>query len=149
LIELIRFVLDNKLRLNLELKPCPGRTQATTMVTLIETAKHWPDHSPPPLISSFDIEALIIASQLHPDWPRGLLLDKWVDNWQELVHKIGASCIHLNAKTLTKERVESLMKRKLPILAYTVNDPLRAKELLNWGVSAVFSDNPKEIIQNL
>ena len=145
----INCVLEAHLRINLEIKPCPGRTQATVMVTMIEMAKIWPADHPPPLISSFDIEALIIASRLHPDWPRGLLLSDWHEDWSDLARKVGASSIHMNEKSLTAERIRHLRAAGLPLLAYTVNDPLRAKELLHAGVSAVFSDNPGEIIRAL
>ena len=134
------------MRINLELKPCPGRTQVTTMVTLIEASRIWPDDLPPPLISSFDIDALTIAAQLHPEWPRGLLLDTWREDWQELANLTSASTIHLNEKLLSPARIEMLQRAQLPILAYTVNDPARAKELLRSGVTALFTDNPKELM---
>ena len=149
LADALHFAIENFLHLNLEIKPCPGRTQATTMIALIEGAKIWPTDHPPPLISSFDTEALMMALQLHPDWPRSVLLDTWRDDWTRLVIDTEASTINLNANLLTKERVEKLTQSKLPILAYTVNDPQRAKELLYWGVSAVFTDNPGEIIKFL
>lgn len=149
LADALRLVLAHKLHINLEIKPCPGRVKATVMVTLIEASKIWPENVAPPLISSFDIEALTIAAQMHPEWPRGLLLDRWHDNWGDLVKTAGASTINLNASVLTQDRVESLRQAKLPILAYTVNDIADAKRLLQWGVTAVFSDNPKEIIAGL
>ncbi len=149
LAEALRFVLDNKLRLNLELKPCPGRTQATVMVSMIEAAKIWTPEFEPPLISSFDVNALIIASRLHPDWPRGLLLDQWQDNWPELVKMTDVATININEAVLTADRVQQLKESGHIVLSYTVNDPIRAKELLHWGVTAVFSDNPKEIIKSL
>jgi glycerophosphoryl diester phosphodiesterase len=149
LAEVLRFVLEHNMRINLELKPCPGRAQATAMVTLIEAAKIWPHDRPPPLISSFDIEALMIAAGLHPEWPRGLLLEEWRDDWADLVHKTKASVINLDADLLTEERVEAIVKTRLPVLAFTISDPARAKELLHWGVKAVFSDNPGTIIKAL
>ncbi len=149
LAEALRYTLDNNMRINLELKPCPGRTQATVMVTLIEAAKIWPHDYPPPLISSFDTEALVIASRLHPDWPRGLLLDDWHDDWRDRLSKANADSIHMKADVLSAERMHQFVKAEVPVLAYTVNDPLRAKELLHWGVRAVFSDNPKEIAKAL
>ncbi|HEU0118836.1 MAG TPA: glycerophosphodiester phosphodiesterase [Alphaproteobacteria bacterium] len=149
LAELLRYANTYHLHVNLELKPCPGRTQATTMVALIEAAKVWPQDNPPPLISSFDTDALIIAGRLHPGWPRGLLLDAWRDDWQQVVKDCDASAIGLADELVTKQRVAKLVESHVPILVYTVNDPLRAKELLHWGVRAVFSDNPQAIIKAL
>ena len=145
----LRLALNRNLNINLELKPCPGRTQATVMVTLIEASKIWPEDHAPPLISSFSIDALMIAAQMHPEWPRGLLLDDWQDDWAALVAKTSARTINMNAHFLTLDRVALLKQSGLPILAYTVNDVARAKELLHWGVDAVFSDNPKDIILGL
>jgi glycerophosphoryl diester phosphodiesterase len=142
LAELMLFARSNGTRLNLEIKPCPGRTKATAMVALIEAAKLWPENAPPLLISSFDVEALVIAAQLHPGWPRGLLLDTWRDDWQKLVDLTQASSIHLNVDLLTAEHVAVLRQARLPILAYTVNDPAKVKELMGKGIKAVFSDNP-------
>lgn len=147
--EMLKLAFTDYLRVNLEIKPCPNRTQATTMVALIEAAKLWPADHPPPLISSFDVEALVIASQLHPEWPRGLLLDNWRSDWAELAKLTRASTINLDHKLLTGDRLDMLLSAGLPILTYTVNDPARAKELLQKGVAAVFTDDPAKIIKAL
>jgi glycerophosphoryl diester phosphodiesterase len=149
LAEALRFLLDHGMRVNLEIKPCLGRAQVTTMVALMETAKIWPEDYAPPLISSFDHDALAIAAQLHPDWPRGLLLDEWRGDWHDAAHKLQANAIHMNATQLTRERIGLIIRSGLPVLTYTVNEVRRAKELLEWGVGAVFSDNPKDMIETL
>ena len=149
LAELLLFAREAGMRLNLELKPCPGRTQATVMVALIEAAKLWPESAPAPLISSFDVEALTMAAQLHPDWPRGLLLDDWRDDWRELASLTQATTINLSARIATPERITLLRDAQKSVLVYTVNDASRARALLQDGVQAVFSDNPAEILEAL
>jgi len=149
LMQAARFALESGIRFNLELKPCPGRTQATAMVTLIEAAKLWDDHAPSPLISSFDIESLIIAARLHPEWPRGLLLDTWHEDWQELAKLTQAATLNINADTLTPDRIAALAASGLPVLAYTVNDPEQAKNLLHKGVTAVYTDDPSALLRAL
>lgn len=145
----LRVALECNLNVNLELKPCLGRALATTMVALIEASRVWPDSRQPPLLSSFDVESLVIAAQFQPHWPRSLLLDAWREDWRDLVTAIQASAIGIDEALLTPQRVVSLAESHLPILAYTVNDPARAKELLGMGVSAVFADNPREMIAQL
>ncbi len=147
--DLVRFVAAESLRLNLELKPCPGRTRATVMVALIELSKIWPEKAPPPLISSFDVEALIIAANLQPECPRGLLLDEWREDWAELSKRCEAYSLHLKADSLTRDRVTTLKESGKAVLAYVVNEPARVKELLQWGVSAVFSDDPATVLKSL
>lgn len=145
----LRVAMQENLKINIELKPCAGRSRATTMVALIEAAKVWPDFHPLPLISSFDIESLEIAAQFQPHWPRGLLLDEWREDWPDLVSAAQITALHFNEKLLTPERLGKLLPARLPVLAYTVNDVNRAKELLGMGVSAVFSDFPREIVAQL
>jgi glycerophosphoryl diester phosphodiesterase len=147
LVELLLFARENNVQLNLELKPCPGRARATTMVALIEAHKIWPESAPSPLISSFDIESLKIAAQLQPGWPRGLLLDAWREDWQELATVTQASILNVNAEVLTPERQQMFRQSQTPFLAYTVNDPVRAKSLLQGGAQAVFSDDPAALLQ--
>jgi glycerophosphoryl diester phosphodiesterase len=149
LAEILRFALDHRLRLNLEIKPCLGRAQATAMVALMEVAKFWPRDTPPPLISSFDIDALIVASQLHPEWPRGFLFDEWPEDLRTLMTMTKPSVLGFDQKLLTSQRLASLKQLDLPLLAYTVNDPPEAQKLLHAGVSAVFSDNPASILEVL
>ena len=149
LMQAARFALEAGVRLNLELKPCPGRAQATAMVTLIEAAKFWDDHAPPPLISSFDIELLVIAARLHPEWPRGLLMDSWREDWPELAKLTQAATLNIKAEILTPERITALTASGLPLLAYTVNEPEHAKKLLHQGVAAVYTDDPAALLRAL
>ncbi|HAM8413313.1 glycerophosphoryl diester phosphodiesterase [Escherichia coli O157:H7] len=94
----------------------------------------------PPLLSSFEIDALEAAQQAVPELPRGLLLDEWRDDWRELTARLGCVSIHLNHKLLDKARVMQLKDAGLRILVYTVNKPQRAAELLRWGVDCICTD---------
>ena len=86
----------------------------------------------PPLLSSFDIDALEAAQASVPALPRGLLLDTWRDDWRELTSRLGCVSIHLNHALLDEAR--------LHILVDTVNKPQRAAELLRWGVDSICTD---------
>ena len=146
--ELLTFCSASRMRLILELKPSPGRTQATVMVALIEASKLWPEFSPPPMVSSFDIDALRIAAQLRPDWPRGLFLETWRDDWVETAVLTQASTITLKDDLLTPERLAILQNSPVPLLAYTIDDPARAKELMKNGIKAVFTDDVGAILRS-
>lgn len=149
LADAVNAVLQNKMSLILEIKPCPGRAKATSMVAVIELAKIWPEGDFYPMISSFDIESLEIAAQLEPQWPRSLLLDTWAEDWRERMARTGACAISVEESLLTSERMAAFQSLALPVVAYTVNDPARAKELLAWGVAAVYADKPRAILQGL
>ncbi|MDD3371815.1 MAG: glycerophosphodiester phosphodiesterase family protein [Alphaproteobacteria bacterium] len=145
--KVLTFCAESDIRLFLEIKPSPGRTQATVMVALIEAAKFWPESIAPPVISSFDRDALIIAAQLRPDWPRSLLMDEWNKDWIDAALLTQASVVAIKDSLLTDDRLKTLRKTPLPILAYTVNAPERASELLSGGVTAVFTDDAQALIE--
>lgn len=147
--EVVSFCAASDMRLILEIKPSPGRIQATTMVSLIEAAKIWPPDMPPPVISSSEKDALLIASQLHPDWPRSLLLNEWDNNWHEAIVLTESSLITVKDALLTPGRLTALRKTGLPIISHTVNDPLLAKERLKEGVTALYSDNSGDLVPQL
>lgn len=47
----------------------------------------------------------------------------------------------VNHRLLTPERVAALKERGVTIVAWTVNDPARARQLLAWGVDGITSDS--------
>ena len=146
LTELMAFCTAARMRLVLELKPSPGRTQATVMVTLIEASKLWPETKPPPMVGSFDVDALMIAAQLRPDWPRGLFLQEWRDDWIETAFLTQASTVTMRDDMLTPERLAMVRDAPFPLLAYTINDKARMKELLKNGVKAVYTDDAATLL---
>jgi glycerophosphoryl diester phosphodiesterase len=146
LAELLTFCASSRMQLILELKPSPGRTQATVMVALIEAAKAWPEDMPPPMIASVDKDALMIAAELQPDWPRGLFLEEWNEDWIEAAMLTQSSTVTMREDALTPERLALVQGAPLPVLAYTINDSAKAKELFKNGIRAVFSDNAGALI---
>ena len=143
---LLLFAIETEMALNLELKPCPGRAKATVMVTLVDMTRLWPEQMPPPLLSSMDVEALEIAAALHPEWPRGLILDTWHPDWSTLVHRADPATLHINVDHFDAAQIETLQASRLPLLGYTINDPARAQSLLDSGLLAVFTDRPGDLL---
>ena len=140
--EVIDVLIDRELGLNLEIKPCPGKEKQTTEVALDLLSTIWDDHDRL-LISSFQHVSLETAMDIAQDWHRGLLLpEEWTENWAELVDYLQVSSVNVNANTVTREQVESVMDIEKPILAYTVNDAHHARTLQSWGVDGFFSDTP-------
>ncbi len=135
-------LIERDLGLNLEIKPCPGRERETAEVALDMLSSIWDDHERL-LISSFSHVSLEAAHEMTSDWARGLLLpEEWPENWVDLVEYLEISAINLNGNTATRDQVESAIDLDLPVLAYTINDPDRARFLLSWGVDGFFTDVP-------
>ncbi|MFI0489416.1 MAG: glycerophosphodiester phosphodiesterase [Yersinia sp. (in: enterobacteria)] len=125
---------------NIEIKPTTDTDALTGRAIALAARLLWQGQIIPPLLSSFSVEALAAARQVAPELPRGLLLDKWDDNWLELIRQLDCVSLHINHKQLTVERVALLKAAGLHILVYTVNQSMRAQELLNWGVDCICTD---------
>jgi glycerophosphoryl diester phosphodiesterase len=143
--EALESIIECDLGLNLEIKPCPGREKETAEVALDVLSRFWDDHDKL-LISSFQHVSLETALDMAPDWHRGLLLDtEWPPNWKELAEYLEVSGININGNKVTREQVEEIIDFGKPILAYTINDPQKARQLFSWGVDGVFTNVPDVI----
>jgi glycerophosphoryl diester phosphodiesterase len=56
---------------------------------------------------------------------------------------------HLNHEILNAERVAEIKAKQYAVLAYTVNDKMRMKELFSWGVDGVFSDCSADFLMGI
>lgn len=130
---------QHRMMANIEIKPTTGTDAETGAAVALAARQLW-QWQTPPLLSSFSPEALAAAQQAAPELPRGLLLDEWDDAWQALTSRLECVSIHLNYRLLDTERTALLKAAGLRILAYTVNRPARARELLSWGVDAICTD---------
>lgn len=124
---------------NIEIKPTTG-VETETGRQVAQAARQLWQGQTDPLLSSFSYEALEAAMQAEPDLPRGLLLDEWHDNWEEMTSALKCVSLHLNHRLLDAERTAAIKQAGLKILVYTVNSPERASELLAWGVDAICTD---------
>lgn len=147
--EALDAVLERDLGLNLEIKPCPGREKETAEVALDVLSQIWDDHERL-LISSFQHVSLETTRDMAYGWAIGMLLgEEWPENWEELAKYLEPATFNLNGNTCSREQVELLMEHEKPILAYTINDPQRARLLQSWGVDGFFTDVPDVIRENL
>ncbi len=129
------------LQLDIELKCEPGEAAAAGAALVREIEKDWQGDAPP-LISSFDHAAL---AAVRADLPVAVVTPTLSDNWREAFVSLGAASLHVGERGLTREAVVPLVAGGIEIGVYTVNDAARAKELLSWGVAAVFTDRPGAI----
>jgi glycerophosphoryl diester phosphodiesterase len=148
--EAVDILLKHNLGLNLEIKPCPGREKETAEVALDYLSQYW-DETDKLLISSFQHVSLQAAMDLAPDYARSLLLggEEMPENWKEMADYLDVKTINLGSRLVTRAVVDDVMDLELPLLVYTVNDPMQARQLQKLGVDTFFSDNPDIILENL
>ncbi|HEY7609386.1 MAG TPA: glycerophosphodiester phosphodiesterase [Alphaproteobacteria bacterium] len=146
LVETIALLQELGLGANMEIKSEKGEARATAEALARILARHWPRAASPPLISSFELEALEGMRAAAPAWPRGLLLKELKGDWRGLLDRLGAATLNLDHRPLDAGKVALAREAGRPILCYTVNDAARARQLFAWGVTAVFTDRPDALL---
>lgn len=127
--------------INLELKSQPplsdGREKA-----LARQLGSWSGRSRA-WVSSFDPLALIRLRREGLEVPLALLCAQ--EEVLELLPCLGVQGVHPHHGLLSRERVEGLVSQGYFVVAWTVNEARRARELLQWGVRGVIGDVPDEL----
>jgi len=139
--EVLALCRELDLGANAELKAELGRGPATA-VAVASCLDRLAGRLPPILISSFLPDAVAEVAMLMPSVPRGMLWRKLPRNWATTAEKLGCATIHSDQTDLTGQSTAAVCAAGYPLLAYTVNDPARARQLFDWGVASVFSDAP-------
>lgn len=136
---------DLGMGINLELKPCPGAEAETARAVATIVTRFWPNHLPPPIVSSFSLEAFQTAWPLLPDSPFAMLWQDLPENWEAVMKDNGADALHLDADALEEQHARILSAEGMVFRCYTVNENSRFTELMEWGAEAVFSDLPDRL----
>jgi glycerophosphoryl diester phosphodiesterase len=127
---------------NIEIKAARGCEDETGTLVAAMLSWLWPRPLPELLISSFHQRGLAAARARAPGIARGLLLRTVPKDWRAIAESLACSTIHADHRYLSAALVAEIQAAGYPVLAYTVNDPLRAHILFGWGVTSVFSDVP-------
>lgn len=142
--QVVRFCLENKIWMNVEIKPAPGFEQETGRVVAELTRQLLASDDADPgtrvLFSSFSFEAVAAAKSVAPGIPRGHLTDKIQSDWRTCLEALDAVALHTNQKYLSAKQAQAVTAAGFGLFCYTVNDPKRARELLSWGVNAFCTD---------
>lgn len=126
---------------NIEIKAERGRASSTA-VAVADCLDRLPSPLPPILISSFMPEAVAAAAARAPHVLRGMLWQKVPRGWIRVAEQLGCTTINADQNYLNQSMAAAICAAGYPLLAYTVNDPDRARQLFGWGIASVFSDAP-------
>lgn len=145
--QLLMYVANLNLSINVEIKPTPGSEVATAQQTVKLLQQYWlkQPHSSL-LISSASILALETVKALAPELNLGYITDRWPADWQEILSHLKGVSLNINHRVLSAQKVQTVKQAGYRVLAYTVNDVKQALELFSWGVDSVFSDFPDKIL---
>lgn len=137
---LARWCRANGLLLNIEIKPTPGTERATGEAVAREAARLWADAAVPPLLSSFQAEALATARAAEPALPRALLLDSLRAGWLEEAVRLDCVAVVCNHALWDAGTVARVRQAGLRTLSYTVNDEWAARRLIALGTDGIITD---------
>lgn len=140
--EAILWLNETGMRANIEIKPYPNRTEATSMAVLSQIHHYWPADKALPLVSSFDREALIFCRKFAPEMPLGLLLDRWNDDALAWAADLQCFSVNLSRRIAKASRIAALKKEGYKVYVYTINRKRQALKFFALGVDAIFSDYP-------
>jgi glycerophosphoryl diester phosphodiesterase len=134
------FCRANGHALNIEIKPTPGQERLTGEVVAREAARLWSGRALPPLLSSFEPEALEGARASTPQLPRALLIDTLYDSWFDLAQILGCVAVVANHRLYSAEMVQRLHGAGQWAMCYTINDDSGARALLAMGLDGLITD---------
>ncbi|MCB1885466.1 MAG: glycerophosphoryl diester phosphodiesterase [Geminicoccaceae bacterium] len=146
LAELVSLLAGLDMGLNLEIKPCRGLEAETAERAVAVLRETWPKDRPWPLLSSFSPKSLEAAASVAPDMPRGLIADRLPRDWRRIVADLRLQTLHLGHEDLKPGQLAMLAGEGIPVLLWTVNDPIRATALLAEGAAAIITDRPGAVL---
>ncbi|MBU3739111.1 MAG: glycerophosphodiester phosphodiesterase, partial [Rhodoferax sp.] len=119
LAQIARYCLANGLLLNIEIKPTPGTERITGETVAAEAARLWAQAAIPPLLTSFEPDALEGAQQRQPELPRGLLLDTLWTGWLETALRLDCVAVVCNHRLWDASSVRQARSAGFRLLSYT------------------------------
>lgn len=131
---------------NIEIKTLKGKEELTVKKILQLITANWQNSTSPPLLSSFSLPLLKVLRKNSAEAVLGFLMDRWNKKWETICDTLNCSAVNTNYRCLTLDRVQKIKSTQRLLLAYTVNNAKVAQKLFSWGVDAIFSDCPSEIL---
>ncbi len=134
------FIIANGFALNIEIKPTPGLEERTGEVVARQVRQLWASQAAPPLLSSFQPQALSAARDAAPELPRALLLDTLWDGWLDIARALDCVAVVTNHKLMDAALMAQLHGAGWRALCYTVNDAAEAARLRALGIDGLITD---------
>ena len=141
--EALRFIKENKIFLNIEIKDMHRFFSDEKVVSSVlgEVKELRLEESV--MFSSFRHEYLPLCKEGLPDiLTAALVEDAHPDNLLEYLRTLHVDAYNMDDGLADRDTVRQLRDAGFFVNVYTVNDPLRAKELFEMGVNGIFTDLP-------
>jgi glycerophosphoryl diester phosphodiesterase len=139
-VDAARLCLQLGLLTNVEIKPAAGYEAVTAETVIKLTSELWRAAPDQVLLSSFAPEAIRMARDLAPGLRRGMLYETVPGDWLDFCRHAELTTLHCAATKVDDTVLQAAATHGLPVLCYTVNEPEAAADLLQRGVTGLFTD---------
>jgi glycerophosphoryl diester phosphodiesterase len=154
LTDALRLVAELGLNLNLEIKVnrrgyrrLPEAWQVATAEVVCDALADW---QPAPrcrvILGSFHAACLHVARLRLPQYDRDLKVGRRHHGWRRAVVETAPRILSFNHRYHGPRRIRRFAAAVPAVWAYTVNDPIAARALAEWGVSGIYTDSPGPIL---
>ena len=133
-------LLAGRLRLNLEVK------DARAGMAMLHELQRFPRADV--VVSSFDGAVLTRLRQAAPDLALAVLAE---GDWHRALAQaaaLRASAFHPRADLVSRPLLAACRRLRLPVFAWTVDDPAEARALARLGIDGLFTNDPAFLRQN-
>ncbi|MDK7742220.1 glycerophosphoryl diester phosphodiesterase [Helcobacillus massiliensis] len=147
--QLIDLLNALELNANIELKsPVGGAAAGRALVDTVLKALDRLDPDRRIILSSFNHLLIRRAADQLPGGPAGARIELAClftratlrEDWRTVIEMAGAGIVHPQDRGLTRAEVETMRAAGFDVNVWTVNDPARANQLLNWGATGICTD---------
>lgn len=107
------------------------------------------DRSPSPArcgVHGFDHRIIARLGEKRPGLRRGVLLCSYLVDTLAAIHPTGAGTVWQEAPLIDRGLVTALHAAGLELIAWTVNDDVRARELALFGVDGLCGNYPDRLL---
>lgn len=139
----VLILIDKKCILNIELKGT--FTAEATCKTIQNYIENFGWQYSNFLVSSFQHHELEEVYRIDEKIPLGVLTKASIIEAIEFAKTIKAKAIHPGSKIVTRDNVKLAQSKGYAVNVWTVNDEATIKQMKDYGVNAIISDNPDRV----
>lgn len=109
----------------------------------VSLSRYWRSDLPRPFISSESVSCLRAVAAHQLGWNLAYIMQQERRGWEKIVERLDCIAVHIDHQFISERWLNQLKKQQVHIAAYTVNDPVRAQQLFDWGIESIFTDDPR------
>ena len=133
-------LVDGRCRVYVEIK---ASRAVDAVAPLVEKRLDWC------AVHSFDHRTVLRTRALNSGIQTGILLVSYLVDVAGALRAAGATDVWQNAEFIDRDLVEHVHGAGGRVVAWTVNDIARARDLAHMGVDAICTDVPRELLKGL